>query len=174
MSSKSKRQLSSYSLLAPIADDSGDEDKGPPPGRHVGHLGRRVLKWAFIEAAHVARRKEPRLRALYDRRTDGGKRDRNRGCIAVARELCWMGFSCVSKQRRYTPQPPSSGGVPRATNLKSSEDACEPLVRECTRPDRPLAEAAACDGTSDLIVSGLVRTVRDHVRPRLTRAGTNG
>jgi transposase len=94
------RHLASYSLpvcvrrtgrLAPVANDSGEENPDEPPqGRHVGFIGRRTLKWAFIEAAQTAIRCPGRLKDIYDRRTNGGKRDRNRGVIAVAHELARM------------------------------------------------------------------------------------
>ena len=45
----SAKHLAAYSLLAPRAFDSGDEDDETPKGRHVGLVGRRTLKWAFIE-----------------------------------------------------------------------------------------------------------------------------
>ncbi|MCY2952114.1 MAG: hypothetical protein NTU53_09065 [Planctomycetota bacterium] len=40
----------------PLADDRGDEHGAPPIGRHVGHAGRRTLKWAFIEPDEIIRR----------------------------------------------------------------------------------------------------------------------
>lgn len=129
---KDGRRLSSYSLLVPIADDSGDEDPGAKPiGRHVGHVGRRTLKWAFIAAARGAVNKSAFFRAAFDRRTDGGRRDRGRGYIAVARELCRVGYSCVKNGRDYQEQRPER------TNKKASDL----LVRECVGPDRPLAGA---------------------------------
>ena len=88
----SSRHLVSYSLLAPRAKDSGEPEEGPPQGRHVGFMGRRTLKWAWIEAAHGAVLRGGTCRVLFDRRTDGGKRDRNRGYIAVARHLCQCGY----------------------------------------------------------------------------------
>jgi len=129
---KDGRRLSSYSLLAPIADDSGDEDPGARPvGRHVGHVGRRTLKWAFIAAARGAVSKSAFFRAIFDRRTDGGKRDRGRGYIAVARELCRVGYSCVKNGRIYQEQRPE----------RMNKKASDLLVRECVGPDRPLAGA---------------------------------
>jgi transposase len=104
--------LASYSLLVPRADDSGDEDGGPPLGRHVGHQGRLTLKWAFIEAAHGAVRKSRFFRALFDRHTDGGRRDKNRGYIAVARKLCVVGAACVRKGQPFREAPPPRPGVP--------------------------------------------------------------
>jgi transposase len=99
--------LASYSLLAPRACDSGDEDGDTPIGRHVGKMGRRTLKWAWMEAAHTAVRSSPRMRALYDRRTDGGQRDKNRGVILVAHELCRIGYLLETKKMAYLENPPA-------------------------------------------------------------------
>jgi Transposase IS116/IS110/IS902 family len=104
------RKLAAYSLLAPRADDSGDEDGEVPTGRRVGHAGRLTLKWAFIEAAHGAVRKSEHFKAIFDRRTDGGKRDRGRGFIAVGHELCRVGLSCCHYERDYCEQRPPRPG----------------------------------------------------------------
>ena len=70
---RSAKYLASYSLLAPRALDSGEDDQEAPKGRHVGHIGRRTLKWAWIEAAHGAVRRGGRFREVFDRYTEGGK-----------------------------------------------------------------------------------------------------
>ena len=106
----SDKHLASYSLLAPRAFDSGDEDDETPKGRHVGLVGRRTLKWAFIEAAHGAVRHGGRFRAIFDRRTNGGKRDRNRGYIAVAHALCRVAYVLWNKEVAYSENPPSRPG----------------------------------------------------------------
>jgi len=100
---RSAKRLCSYSLLAPRANDSGlePEDQDAPKGRHVGHMGRRTLKWAWIEAAHGAVRKDGRFRAIFDRYTDGGKRNRNRGYIVVAHELCRIAYMLLKKEMDY-------------------------------------------------------------------------
>lgn len=100
---RSSKHLCSYSLLAPRANDSGLEpdDEDTPKGRHVGHVGRRTLKWAWIEAAHGAVCKGDRFRAIFDRYTDGGKRNRNRGYIVVAHELCRIGYVLLKKEVDY-------------------------------------------------------------------------
>ena len=124
---RSAKHLVSYSLLAPLADDSGDEDDQPPKGRHVGHVGRRTLKWAFIEAAHGAVRKGGRLRKLFDRRTNGGKRDKNRGYITVANELCRISYVCWKKQLDYTVEPsPRPGRRPRRRKRGSRPELGQP------------------------------------------------
>lgn len=109
------QHLASYSLLAPRAYDSGEPEDGPPQGRHVGHVGRRVLKWAFIEAARGAVRHGGRWRQTYDRRTDGGQRNRNRGYIAVARKLAHVVDLVWRKGVEYTEEPPPRPGSRRRT-----------------------------------------------------------
>ena len=104
------RKFSAYALLAPRDNDSGDEDGEVPTGRRVGHMGRLTLKWAFIEAAHGAVRKSDHFRAIFDRRTDGGKRDRGRGFITVAHELSRVGLSCCHYERDYSEQRPTRPG----------------------------------------------------------------
>jgi len=116
---RSAKHLVSYSLLAPRANDSGDEDDEAPLGRHVGHVGRRTLKWAFIEAAHGAVRKGGKSRQIFDRRTNGGKRDKNRGYIAVAHELCRLSYVCWQKQVDYTADPPLRPGSRRRGGRKA-------------------------------------------------------
>jgi len=105
------RHLVSYSLLAPRAYDSGkDQPDESPRGRHIGKVGRRTLKWAYTEAAHSAIRHGGRFRKIYDLRTDNGKRDRNRGVIAVAHELCKLSYVVWKKNVNYQNQPPPRPG----------------------------------------------------------------
>jgi transposase len=105
------RKLCSYACLVPLADDSGEMDDLPPKGRHVGHAGRRMLKWAFIEAAHGAVRKDPYFREIFNRHTDGGNRDCNRGYITVAHQLCHIVYVCEKQGRAYRPAAPPAGGT---------------------------------------------------------------
>jgi len=96
------KHLVSYSLLAPLARDSGKaKDDEDPKGRHLGHAGRRTLKWAWIEAAHGAVKRGGRFREIFDRVTDGGKRNKNRGYIAVASELCRIAYVLWKKDVDY-------------------------------------------------------------------------
>ena len=110
-----RKHLASYALLAPRADDSGDEDDETPKGRHVGRIGRRTLKWAFIEAARGAVRKDKRFREIFDRRTDGGKKDRNRGYITVAHDLTRVVHVMWKKEIDYMDDPPDR---PRTASKK--------------------------------------------------------
>jgi transposase len=122
---KNARHLASYSLLAPRDNDSGDEDpEAAPTGRRVGRVGRRTLKRAFLQAALGAIRRSPRLRALYDRRTEGGKKRRGQGQMAVAHELCRIGYSCVKHQRPYEEDArPERPGRMRETTRRNSHSA---------------------------------------------------
>jgi len=131
----SAKRLASYSLLAPRADDSGEEDDECPKGRHVGFAGRRTLKWAFIEAAHSAVRHGGRFRKIYDRRTDGSKKDRNRGRIAVAHELCRLVYILWSKEVDYMETPPPRPGQrsPETQYVSSGNGAS---------PEHPMVVAA--------------------------------
>ena len=107
---RSAKHLASYSLLAPRAFDSGEETDEAPKGRHVGHVGRRTLKWAWIEAAHGAVRRGGRFREVFDRYTDGGKRNRNRGYILVGHELCRTAYAISKKETEYRDDPPPRPG----------------------------------------------------------------
>jgi transposase len=112
-----------YSLLAPEADDSGEEDQGKPIGRRIGHAGRATLQWAWIEAAHSAVRRDPRMRERFNRRTDQGTRDRGRGYITVANQLCRIGYSMWKHQRDYVqdaPARPGSGKPGSGKKVQSS------------------------------------------------------
>jgi transposase len=121
---RSGKHLCSYSMLAPRANDSAveGEDEDTPKGRHVGHVGRRTLKWAWIEAAHGAVRKGGRFRAIFDRYTDGGKRNCNRGYIVVAHELCRITYVLLKKEVDYDPSalPVRPGSKRRKTAKKKS------------------------------------------------------
>ena len=107
----STKKLASYSLLAPRADDSGEENPGEVPlGRHVGQRGNHVLQWAFIQAAHGAVRSGGYWREIFDNYTDGGKKNCNRGYIKVARALAGVVCHVWKTGEPYQKQPPTRPG----------------------------------------------------------------
>jgi transposase len=114
----SGKKLCAYACLVPLANDSGEMDESAPQGRHVGHAGRRTLKWAFIEAAHGAVRKDAYFRQIFNRRTDDGQRDRNRGYIAVARQLCQIVYVCQKQGRGYRPAVQEAGTIRESVNME--------------------------------------------------------
>lgn len=138
----SAKHLASYSLLAPRAYDSGEDDEQAPKGRHVGYVGRRTLKWAWIEGAHGAVRKGGRFRAIFDRRTNAGKRDRNRGYIAVGHELCRIAYVLWSKEIDYSEDPLARPGVletsrPRVSETKKRKNSRSRTSKTKSRASRP-------------------------------------
>ena len=119
---RNHKALASYSLLAPRADDTGQVDpRHSPLGRHLGVRGNRTLKWAFIEAAHGAVRSGGKWRAMFDRVTNGGKKDRNRGYIKVARELVKVVYAVWAKGVDYQEIPPVRPGRQRNKKKSRSE-----------------------------------------------------
>jgi transposase len=114
-----------YALLAPLADDSGDEDSRTPKGRHIGQQGRRTLKWALIEAAHGAVRKDELFKAQFNRITQNGTFKCNHGYIAVARKLACVGLGCVKSGRPYSVVPPARpGSAPVAAPPQAAPAIC--------------------------------------------------
>jgi len=111
---KNHRKLAAYACLAPQCADTGEPDPTRAPvGRHLGDRGNRTLKWAFILAAHGAVKKGGRWRALYDRHTEGGRKNRGRGFIKVARRLVKVVFAVWSQGMAYTETPqPRPGSRP--------------------------------------------------------------
>ena len=92
-----------------------------PVNRHVGKQGRLTLKWAWIAAARNAVRRQGPLKDLFDRYTDNGKHDRNRGYIAVAQRMCLIGYVLWKKDVDYQPTPPPRPGSPAWRELQSCE-----------------------------------------------------
>jgi len=130
------RALASYSLLAPIAADTGEDTGRKPLGRHLGRRGNRTLKWAFIEAAHGAVRKGGRWRKRFDSVTDGGTRDRQRGYIKVARELVKVVYVIWKKNVAYMECPPPR----RGRSARCCAEAFFNDTRSVTgQPCRPMA-----------------------------------
>jgi transposase len=125
---RDSRALASYSLLAPRADETGEGTDGRAPlGRHLGQRGNRTLKWVFIEAAHAAVKKGGKWRKIFDAATEGGRKNRNRGYIQVARELVKVVYVVWKKNVEYTDTPPARPGNGRkpAASGPSRESAGE-------------------------------------------------
>lgn len=130
---RSHKALASYSLLAPRSNDTGEEDLGRSPmGRHLGTRGNRTLKWAFIEAAHGAVRSGGRWRAMFDRATNGGKKNRNRGYIKVARQLVKVVYAVWSKGVDYQDEPPVRPGCKKRKSRSGKGQLCHPMVHAQT------------------------------------------
>jgi transposase len=126
---RNHKALAGYSLLAPRCRDTGPEDPDRSPlGRHLGDRGNRTLKWACIEAAHGAVRSGGRWRAMFDRVTDGGTRDRNRGYIKVARELVKVVHAVWRKDMDYSEDYSVSAGHGRGKTRSGTGQLFHPMV----------------------------------------------
>jgi transposase len=118
---RNHRALACYSLLAPLSDDTGDEDPGKAPlGRHLGQRGNRTLKWSFLEAAHGAVKKGGKWRKMFDAATQGGRKNRGPGYVQVARELVKVAYVVWKKNVEYTDTPPARPGSPRPAGAEGS------------------------------------------------------
>jgi transposase len=83
----SRRHLTSYAGLAPLANDSADRHGK----RHIAAACNHTLRWAFIEAAGslLKSKKCPEnLRRLHNRLTNYGRTNKQQAKVAVAREIC--------------------------------------------------------------------------------------
>jgi len=139
---RSAKHLASYSLLAPRAFDSGEDEGEAPKGRHVGHIGRRTLKWAWIEAAHGAVRRGGRFRKVFDRYTEEGKRNRNRGYILVGHELCRTAYAISKKETEYRDDPPQRPGSSKRDAASEAGAQCRRRRAQNSRPGTGQPEAA--------------------------------
>ncbi len=119
---RSHRSLASYSLLAPMSDDTGEEDPGRAPlGRHLGHRGNRTLKWAFLEAAHGAVKRGGKWRRMFDDATEEGRKNRNTGYVKVARELVKVVYVVWKKNVDYSDTPPARPGSRKPAGRLAAE-----------------------------------------------------
>jgi len=126
---KNHKTLASYSLLAPRSNDTGEADPEHTPfGRHLGTRGNKTLKWAFIEAAHSAVRHGGKWRAMFDRVTCGGKKDRNRGYVKVARELVKAVYVVWKKDVDYTDNPLQRPGQGSKKSRSGTGQLCRTMV----------------------------------------------
>jgi transposase len=126
---RNHKRLACYCLLAPQAADSGESDpQRSPIGRHLGLRGNRTLKWTFIEAARAAVRRGGRWRTIFDRVTNGGKKDRNRGYIKVARELVKTVYAVWKKGVDYSETPPQRPGRRTKKYRSGTGQLCHPMV----------------------------------------------
>jgi transposase len=141
----SHRALASYSLLAPISDDTGEGDPGRAPlGRHLGQRGNRTLKWAFLEAAHAAVKKGGKWRRIFDAATQDGRKNRNHGSIQVARELVKVVYVVWKKNVEYTDTPPPRPGragpsFPAGEKRQTAQEFFGSTRSGTGQPFRPMA-----------------------------------
>jgi transposase len=141
-----RRWLTSYAGLAPIANDSADR-RGR---RHLSPACNHTLRWAFIEAAGSLLRSKQcpaRLRRLHHRLTCGGRVNKAQAKVAVARELCELVYVIWKKGAAYQqpPTPGLRGDDDAAATMRRAGPAQQPSVRS-KEPRHPTAAPAAARG----------------------------
>lgn len=96
----SRRKLTSYAGLAPMANDSADRHGK----RHIVSACNHTLRWALIEAAGIALRSKDcpsNCGRLHYRLTCGGRANKSEAKVAVARELCELVYVIWKKGEPY-------------------------------------------------------------------------
>ena len=88
-------KLCSYAGVVPSLHQSGQTlYHGPCPQQ-----GNKFLRWALVEVAHTAVRKDPLLKAFYDRIKR--KKGSQKAIVAAARKMLVIVFQVLSKQEPY-------------------------------------------------------------------------
>ena len=96
----SRRKLTSYAGLAPLANDSAERHGK----RHIAVACNHTLRWALIEAAGCALRSKncpKNLQRLHYRLTCGNRANKHEAKVAVARELCELVYVIWKKGEPY-------------------------------------------------------------------------
>ena len=101
------KKFVSYAGLCPSTRQSADSV------RHGGirGAGRRLLKWALVEAAHTAVRKDSYFAAIFHRMSR--RKTRSEAYVAVARHMAEIIWRLLSEQRLYDPRRKRSQAGPR-------------------------------------------------------------
>ena len=106
----SSDKLSSYAGLVPSLYQSGKTLRRGSCSKE----GNKFLRWAVVEAAHTAVRKDPLLKDFYERIK--GKKGSQKAIVASARKLLVTVFHVLTKKepykyRSYIPNKPVSEGL---------------------------------------------------------------
>lgn len=101
------KKLVSYAGLCPSTRQSADTI-------HYGRIrgsGRRLLKWAFVEAAHTAVKKDSYFATIFQRMSR--RKTRSEAYVAVARHLAEIAWRLLTEKRPYQPRRTCSQAGPR-------------------------------------------------------------
>jgi transposase len=130
----SARELAAYSLLVPRADESGDERPTQPGQRHVGYVGRRSLKWAFVQAAHGAVAQGGVFRARFNQLTHNGRERKAQAYVTIAHQLSGLVHVRWRKELDFQVVPPPRPGSRAARQARPvSGQPADAMVRGQSR-----------------------------------------
>ena len=94
----SAKKFVSYCGLCP----SNRETAGRAWHGSIGPAGRKSLKWAFVESAHVAARRAPYFRRLYHHHRPS--KGAGKATVTVARQLARVVWRVLNDRRPYRPR----------------------------------------------------------------------
>ena len=100
----SPSKLFAYAGLDATVSQSGT--RAGTAGAHVSKRGSSYLRWALVQAADHARRRDPYFGDYYEAKRAQGKHHYV-ALIAVARKLCAVFLALMREGRPYEPAPPA-------------------------------------------------------------------
>ena len=92
---RNAKRFASYCALVPSTKQSAHRLYHG----HTGKQGNLMLKWAFVEAAKIAKRHDPALATLYERLKR--KKGMGKATVAIARKLAVAVFHMLKKEEGY-------------------------------------------------------------------------
>jgi transposase len=104
----SSAKLASYAGIVPSLHQSG---KVAYSGS-ITKTGNRYLRWALVEAAHMALRTDPYLRMYYDKIR--AKKGTSVAVVAIAHKLLCYAYQVLTKNQEYKPK-----AIPERARLKA-------------------------------------------------------
>lgn len=94
-----RKRFASYFGMIPTQDASGRRERFG----HISKRGPSVVRWLIVEATHVVIRRNPELRAYFDR-VWRGRRDRyKKAIVATGRKLLTIAFAMLRDQTVFQP-----------------------------------------------------------------------
>ena len=96
---RSDSAFASYSGLVPSTHQSADKVYH---GR-IGPAGRRTLKWAFVEAAHTAVRRDSYFSSIYHKHNKS--KGNGKAIVIVAHQMSKIVYKMLRDERPYKPRP---------------------------------------------------------------------
>lgn len=94
-----RKKFASYFGMTPTLDASGGRER-------LGHISRRgpsVVRWLIVEAAHIVIRRNPEMRAYFDR-LHRDKKDRyKKAIVATGRKLLTIAFAMMRDRTSFAP-----------------------------------------------------------------------
>lgn len=95
---QSAESVAAYAGMYPCIDSSGGRTKHG----NIRRAGRRLFRWALVEAAHAASRTNKRIADYYHKKAKQ-KKSNHAAAIATANKLAKLIYEILSKEKPYDP-----------------------------------------------------------------------